>query len=295
MPELLALARQRVVLLDGAMGTELMRRGLPHGACLELWNVDRPDAVSAVHRDYFAAGSDAVTTNSFGGTRIKLAAYGQEARTAELNRAAAAVAVEARPAGRFVLGSMGPVGKFLKPQGEFDEPEFEAAYEEQARALAEGGVDAFIVETQFDLREARCAVRAARRAAPDRPVLATLTFNAFPRGFFTLMGDPVERSFDALAADGAAAVGANCTLDSERMAGLARVMRAATTLPVVAQANSGRPEIDAAGALAYSQTPEEFVRFVPPMVDAGVNILGGCCGTGPETIRRMAESLRGRR
>ena len=289
-PNLLDLAGRRTVLLDGALGTELMARGLPQGACPEIWNLERPEVVQAVHKDYFAAGSEAVSTNSFGGSRIKLAAHGLEARTVELNAAAARLARAAAPAGTFVAGSIGPTGKFLKPQGEFSEEEFEAVYAEQAKALADGGVDVLLIETQYDLREALCAVRGARRAA-SLPVLATMTFNATPRGYFTLMGDTPAKCLRGLEKEGARAVGANCTLNSEQMAGLVKVMRSETGLPLIAQANAGKPSLGPDGCVTYSQGLEDYVRFVPDIVRAGANLVGGCCGTTPAFIKAMAESI----
>ncbi|HVP90967.1 MAG TPA: homocysteine S-methyltransferase family protein [Terriglobales bacterium] len=287
---LIELAARRTVLLDGALGTELMARGLPQGACPEAWNVERPEVVREIHAAYFAAGSDAVSTNSFGGSRVKLGGHGLGARTAELNAAAARLARAEAPAGKFVAGSMGPTGKFLKPQGEFTEEEFEAAYAEQAAALAEGGADVLLIETQYDLREALCALRGARRAT-SLPVLATMTYNAVPRGYFTLMGDPVARCLQELGREGAAAVGANCTLNSEQMAGLVAVMRSETVLPLIAQANAGKPVLGPGGAVTYSQGLEDYVRFVPEIVRGGANIVGGCCGTSPAYIKAMAESL----
>jgi 5-methyltetrahydrofolate--homocysteine methyltransferase len=274
------------------MGTELMRHGLPLGTSPETWNVERPDIVQRIHTDYFEAGSDAVSTNSFGGNRIKLAAHGLEGRVRELNSAAARVARRAAPAGKFVAGSMGPTGKFLQPQGEFTEAEFEEAYGEQAGALAEGGVDLLIIETQYDLKEALAALKGARRAAPSLPVFVTLTFNRFRRGYFTLMGNTVPLSVEALEKDGARAVGANCTLNSEDMVGLVRAFREATKLPVIAQANAGKPELSGEGEVSYSQGLEDYVRFVPEMLEAGANVIGGCCGTDPGYIRKMAEFIK---
>jgi len=286
------LIKERAVLFDGGMGTELMRHGLPLGTSPETWNVERPDIVQRIHTDYFEAGSDAVSTNSFGGNRIKLAAHGLEGRARELNSAAARVARRAAPAGKFVAGSMGPTGKFLQPQGEFTESEFEEAYGEQAGALAEGGVDLLIIETQYDLKEALAALRGARRAAPSLPVFVTLTFNKFRRGYFTLMGNTVPLSVEALEKDGARAVGANCTLNSEDMVGLVRAFREATKLPVIAQANAGKPELSGEGEVSYSQGLEDYVRFVPEMLEAGANVIGGCCGTDPGYIRKMAEFIK---
>jgi 5-methyltetrahydrofolate--homocysteine methyltransferase len=288
---LLDLVTERTVLFDGAMGTELMARGLPQGACPELWNLERPAVVQEIHREYYDAGADVVSTNSFGGSRVKLAAHGLESRSAELNAAAARLARSAAPAGRFVAGSMGPTGKFLRPQGEFSEEEFEAVYAEQAKALAEGGADVLLIETQYDLREALCALRGARRAS-SLPVFVTMTFNAVPRGYFTLMGDTVAKCLKELEKEGAKAVGANCTLNSERMAGLVKVMRPETGLPLIAQANAGQPALGPDGRVTYSQGLDEYVRFVPDIVRAGANFVGGCCGTNPAFIKAMAESLK---
>lgn len=288
---LLELARSRTVLFDGALGTELMARGLPRGTPPEVWNIERPNLVREVHAAYFAAGSDAVSTNSFGGSPIKLAAHGLEHRAYELNKAAARLAREAAPAGRFVAGSIGPTGKFLKPQGDYTPEEFAAGFAEQARGLADGGADVLIVETQYDLREALAAVQGARSAS-DLPVFVTMTFNALPRGYFTLMGDTVARAAAELERAGALAVGANCTLNSEQMVGCVRALRAATGLPLIAQANAGQPVVADDGQVAYSQGLDDYVRFVPGIVAAGAGFIGGCCGTDPSFIRAMARLIR---
>ncbi len=287
---LLDLAKGRTVLLDGGLGTELMARGLPQGSSPESWNAERPEAVSAVHADYFAAGSDVVSTNSFGGSRIKLAGHGLGARARELNLAAARLACAVRPAGKYVAGSMGPTGKFLKPQGDLEEEELEAAFAEQAAALAEGGVDLLILETHYDLREALCAVRGSRKTTA-LPIFATMTFNAVPRGYFTIMGDSAARSAAALEEAGVVALGANCTLNSEQMIGCIGALRQATRLPLVAQANAGKPAIGEDGCVVYSQGLEDYVRHVPDIVRAGAAFIGGCCGTTPAYIRAMAQIL----
>jgi 5-methyltetrahydrofolate--homocysteine methyltransferase len=290
-PPLLDLARTRTVLFDGAMGTELMARGLALGETPELWNVERPDLVRQVHAEYFAAGADIVSTNSFGGTPIKLGAHGLEGRAFELNRAAARLAREAAPPGRYVAGSVGPTGRFLKPQGPATEEEFEAAFAEQVRGLDAGGVDVVLVETQYDLREALAAVRGARRVS-KLPVFVTMTFDAKPRGFFTLMGDTVARSAAELEKAGVAAFGANCTLASDEMAACILACREATALPLVAQANAGQPVTGADGRVSYTQTLEDYVRHVPDIVRAGAAFVGGCCGTNPSFIRAMARIVR---
>lgn len=288
---ILDLAEQGIVLLDGAMGTELIRRGFSQGGCPELWNVEKPEVVKQIHQSYFEAGADAVLTNSFGGNRLKLASYGLAERCSELNRAAATLANQVKPEGRFVGGSLGPTGKFLKPQGEYSEGEIEEAYAEQALALTEGEADFLLIETQYDLREALCALRAARKASP-LPVFVTLTFNRFPRGFFTIMGNSVPQCLAELEKNGVPALGANCTLNSEEMAELVKVMKEATSLPLIAQPNAGKPVISAEGVVSYSQSLEDYLTFIPPMVQNGASYIGGCCGTTPQFIRQMAEIIR---
>jgi 5-methyltetrahydrofolate--homocysteine methyltransferase len=288
---LLDLVKTRTILLDGAMGTELMARGLPQGTAPEAWNVERPALIKEIHDEYFAAGADVVLTNSFGGSVLKLAGHGLGDRTYELNLAAARLAREIAPAGRYVAGSMGPTGKFLKPQGDFTEEDFAAAYAEQARGLADGGADVLLVETQYDLREALAAVRGARSVC-SLPVFVTMTFGSFPRGYFTLMGDTVVRSAAELEKEGVGAVGANCTLNSEQMVGCVRALRETTALPIIAQANAGQPVIGQDGRVGYSQGLEDYVRFVPEIVRAGAGFVGGCCGTNPSFIRAMARKIR---
>ncbi|MBN2205942.1 MAG: homocysteine S-methyltransferase family protein [Candidatus Aminicenantes bacterium] len=286
------MSRTRTVLLDGGLGTELFRRGFPRGECLESWNVLRPEVIAEIHASYFAAGADAVTTNSLGGSRIKLAAYGLSERAYELNCKAAEVAVSARPAGRFVAGSIGPVGKFLKPQGELTESDLASAVAEQARALADGGADCLLLETHYDLREALTALRAARGAS-SLPVFVTMTFDRFPRGFFTLMGNTPADCLPKIEKAGASALGANCSLDSRDMADLTAVLRPLTRLPLIVQANAGKPTVSpATGEVTYSQDVADYTRFVPAMIKNGADILGGCCGTDPSYIRAMAALIK---
>jgi len=291
MSAILDLARTRPVLFDGAIGTELMKRGFPQGSCPELSNLEYGDLVRAVHGDYFAAGSDAVTTNSLGGSRIKLDAAGLAGRCRELNRAAAEHVAAVRPAGGFVAGSVGATGAFLKPEGEYTEKDFEESYAEQIAGLAEGGSDLVIIETMFDLRETLCALAASRRAAPQLPVFVTMTYNKTPRGFFTMMGDRLADCVAALERGGAEVIGANCTLMSADMIELAAALRAATRRPILIQPNAGQPKVDAEGRLSYAQTAEEFAADMVRIEAAGVRFLGGCCGTTPETIRCLARAL----
>ena len=286
-----SLLRQRIVLFDGGMGTELLREGLPRGACPELWNVDRPEVVKGIHRRYYEAGADVVCTNSFGGSPVKLAGHGLENRCRELNLAAARNAVAVRPRQKFVAGSIGPSGKFLKPTGDLEKEDLDRAFAVQADALSEGGVDFLLVETMYDLREAFSALRGARSVS-SLPVFVTMTFGPTPRGFFTIMGDGVRQCVRELEKCGVPVVGANCTLDSAAMVGLVKEMRKETSLPLLVQANAGQPSITDEGKVVYSQDMEDYVRHIPMLITGGANLIGGCCGTTPEYIRRMAALIK---
>ncbi len=288
----LARLEKGIVLFDGAMGTELIKRGLKPGECPETWNLSHPKDIEEVHRSYFEAGSEVVTTNSFGGHPVKLKAYGLETKAEELNYAAASVAAQAKEKGQFVAGSLGPAGQFLKPYGPLEEAELEAGFYLQASALAAGGADLLLIETMYDLREALCALRAAKRAASSLPVLVTMTFQRTPRGFFTLMGQKVADCLQSLEAAGADGAGANCTLTSQDMAELAPLLRAETSLPLLVQPNAGQPKTDSDGRLVYSQTIDDFVLGFTQILEAGVQAVGGCCGTNPEYIRRLSNLIR---
>lgn len=283
--------QEKIILFDGGIGTELMREGLPQGYCPELWNVEKPGLIEGVHKRYFDAGSDVATTNSFGGNAIKLAAHGLDDRAFELNLAAAENAVRAKPEGKFVAGSLGPTGKFLKPTGEYEEEDFEKAFGLQAEALTQGGVDFLLAETMYDLREALCALHGARRRSP-LPVFVTMTFNRTPRGFFTLMGNSVRQCLLELEENEVPVVGTNCTLDSGGMVDLVKAMRQETALPLLARPNAGQPSVSADGSVTYSQDVEDYLSHIPDIIKNGANLIGGCCGTDPGYIRRMAVLIR---
>ncbi|MEA2005210.1 MAG: homocysteine S-methyltransferase family protein [Acidobacteriota bacterium] len=288
---ILDLITERIVLLDGGMGTELINNGFPSGACPELWNVENPGIIKKIQKNYFDAGSDAILTNSFGGNTIKLSAYNLEERCYELNYEAARIANEVKPDGKFVGGSIGPTGKFLKPTGNFIEEEFEESFTKQAKALSDGKVDFILIETQYDIKEALCAFRASKRVS-SVPVFVTMTFNIYPKGYFTIMGNSVKQCIEEFMANEVPVIGANCTLNSKDMANLIKTMRQATTLPLIAKANAGQPVLDSNGIVQYTQTVKEYVKYIPQIIKNGANIIGGCCGTDPKYIRQMAKIIK---
>jgi methionine synthase I (cobalamin-dependent) len=289
--DILALVRKRTVLLDGAMGTMLMAEGLTGGEMPEKWNLDKPEVVKSIHRRYFEAGSDAVTTNTFGGNRLKLREGKRDYGVSQINAHAAELAKAVSPLGRFVGGDIGPSGQLIAPLGKISEEQLEEVFSEQARALIAGGADYIIIETIFSLQEALAALRGARRAA-QHPIFVSMTYEQKDRGFFTLMGETPEVCTKALEQEGADAIGANCTLQSREMIPLARVLRGSTSLPVFVQPNAGKPIIQD-NKTVYTQDTEDFAKDVYSMVEEGVNVVGGCCGTTPAFISVLHKRLFG--
>lgn len=278
---------------DGATGTYLQAHGLEPGGCPEEFNLNHPEVVRGMAQAYFAAGSEMVLTNSFGANRFMLGKYGHGDKVSELNRLAAEHARSQAPHGSFVIGSVGPTGEFLEPLGEVTEEEMLAAFVEQVTALEAGGADAVVIETMTAVEEARLAIRAARDHT-GLAVLSTMVFDKGPRGFFTMMGVTPERSVKELIDAGADVVGTNCGNGSDLMVELARDLRGVTDAPLLVHSNAGIPSM-IQGEIIYPETPDYIAKRFNELADLGINIIGGCCGTGPEHIRVFSESLRARR
>lgn len=279
--ELRALLGQRVLLLDGGMGSLLMAAGLERGRAPEWWNLEHPERVEAAHRAYVEAGSDLIHTNTFGASPPKLHAAGLGGRCREVNALAVTIARKACGTSALVAGDMGPTGLLLAPVGQATAEEIADAFREQAASLTEAGADLISIETMYDLREALAALGAAR--ATGLPVLASMTFDSRKRGFFTIMGDPLPASLAALAAAGAEAVGCNCSVTSSVMVSMVSEAHRSVKTPIVAQPNAGQPRLKPEGTV-YDASPEEFARDVVAMVEAGARLVGGCCGTTPAFI-----------
>jgi 5-methyltetrahydrofolate--homocysteine methyltransferase len=284
---------RRPLVCDGAMGTQLMARGLRSGECGVLWNVDRGADVLAIHRAYREAGCELITTNTFGGSPSALARHGLEDRVAELNAAAARLAQEAAGSGGFVLGDVGPFGDFLEPIGDTSEEQARDIFLRQIRALLEGGADAILVETMSDPAEVEVAVSAAKEAGAAA-VIATYAFQKSADGSFrTMMGNDVADALGKARAAGAAVVGANCgtSLTLEDYVSLAgALVAAAGGAPVILQPNAGSPRMEGDSAV-YDATPEDMAALVPRLMAAGVRIIGGCCGTTPPHLKAMAAAV----
>jgi 5-methyltetrahydrofolate--homocysteine methyltransferase len=285
------LEKKRVLIADGGWGTELQKRGLPPGEPPEVWNIGRPEEVGAVALSYVEAGADIILSNTFGGSSLKLAKVHLEDKLIEINRQGATISKKAAGDRALVFASIGPSGEFMAPVGAVSEEDMMKGFAEQAKALAEGGADGIVVETMMDLAEARAALLAARQST-SLPVAVTMTFNKGPKGFATMMGIRPEQAVAELEKAGADIVGANCGAGIDQMIDLMKLMRSATALPLWCKPNAGLPElID--GKTVYRETPEMMASKLRALVQAGANIVGGCCGTTPTHIRAFVRERDG--
>lgn len=285
---LLEALRERRLVCDGAMGTQLMLAGLAQGACGEDWNLTHPDRVLDIQRRYANAGADCIITNTFGGSRITLQRHGHADELRAINQAGARIAREAfGDREGFVLGDLGPLGVMLEPYGDLPVTEARAAYEEQANALVEAGVDAIIIETQTSLEELGVAVDAAK-AAGAPCIIGSLAYDlsADKNAYVTMMGVRPERAAEFLEERGAHVVALNCGtgMDMVGAAKVARQYRASCNLPVMVQPNAGMPVLENMKAV-YKQLPADMALGVPEALEAGANIIGSCCGSTPEHTR----------
>lgn len=286
------LAERGVLLIDGAMGTELFARGLESGGAPELWNVEHPDRVQAVHADYVAAGSDIVLTNSFGGTGFRLKLHQLDTRVVELNEAAARVARDAADAADrrvLVAGSMGPTGELLEPMGALTPDACAASFAEQAKGLAAGGADVLWIETMSHLDEIAGAVEGARSVS-DLPICATLSYDTAGR---TMMGVTGADAVIRLRELGVDAIGANCGNNlADTEAALAEMRATDADVTLVSKANAGMPEWHGAD-LHYSGSPEVMAAHAHRQREAGIQIIGACCGSSPLHLAMMRQVLDG--
>lgn len=293
-PTLLEALQKRPLLGDGGMGTQLMLAGLEQGNCGEAWNVAQPDRVLAIQKGYADAGSDCIITNTFGGSRIMLTRHGQGDDATAINRASVEIARKAfGERDGYVLGDIGPFGGLMEPYGDFKETDVRDAFAEQAAALVGAGADAIIVETQTSLEELGLGIRAAREAGAPC-VIGSMAYDVTLDGstFRTMMGIEPERAAEFMEDQGADVVALNCGtgMDMARARDAVLRYREVTDLPLMAQPNAGLPKlIDM--KVVYDATPEEMVRGVVPLLAAGANIIGACCGSTPDHIRAFRQAI----
>lgn len=280
-----------VILADGGMGTLLLALGLGRGVAPEMWNIEQPEQVRKIHRDYIAAGAQIILTNSFGGNRRRLSYHDLSERTRELNRAAAQVArLEAEAAETSVLvgGSMGPTGALMEPLGDLTFEGVKSTFEEQAGALIEGGVDVLWVETMSDLQEVLAAIEGCRAVAPDFPIVATMTFDTHGH---TSMGISPQAAMEALGGLNLVAIGGNCGNGPAEIEAVIEIMHKANPdVMLVAKSNAGAPRMEG-DRQVYDASPEIMAEHALRVRDLGARIIGACCGSTPEHVRAMAHVL----
>lgn len=284
--EFQTLCREKTVYLDGATGSNLIRRGMPAGVCPEKWILEHPQVMVQLQREYIAAGSNIIYAPTFTSNRIKLAEYGLDGQTVEMNKRLVAVSKEASDGNAYVAADLTMTGRQLAPMGTLDFEELVDVYKEQISACAAAGADLIVVETMMSLQESRAALIAAKEVC-DLPVMVTMTFEADGRSLF---GTDAKTAAVVLENLGAAAVGANCSTGPEQMANVIREMAEVTTIPLIAKPNAGLPSLDAEGNTVYDMDAETFGREMKLLAQAGASVLGGCCGTAPDYIRELVKN-----
>ncbi len=283
------LEEKKVLVADGAWGTEMIKMGLSTGETPELWNIRKPHFVKQIAKGYRNAGADIILTNTFGANRLKLKRAGFEGDVKEINRIGVELSKE--PAGdSLVFASIGPTGEFLEPSGDFKEEDFAEVFSEQVEGFVKGGADGVIIETMSDANEALCALRAVR-ACSSLPLGVSLSFNKDRTGFRTMMGLTADQVVSSLIEQNPDIIGANCgSITIEDMVGITRIMQQFTSLPLWIKPNAGIPYVKGQETL-YPQQPEEMASFIPSLIRQGARIIGGCCGTTPEHVRLIREKV----
>ena len=297
------LRKGEILVADGAMGTMLFEKGLESGDCPDLLNLTEPDIVGEIARLYIEAGAEIIQTNTFGASPAKLANYGLEGKTEEINRKGVSIVKEAsmkavrkvdaktgmkNPV--YISGSCGPTGKILKPYGDAEPEELQEGFLKQIKALIDEGADIICVETMIDLQEATLAIKAAKSISPEIPVIATMTFEETQKGFYTVMGIGIKEAAASLEETGADIIGSNCGNGMEKMIRIAREFKKFSSLPLIIQSNAGLPETRD-GKTFYPESPDFFAEKAKDLIEIGVSIIGGCCGTTAEHIHSIKKTV----
>ncbi len=279
-----------ILLSDGAMGTMLMSKGLKSGDCPELFNLDNPGLLKEIAQTYLDAGADLIQTNTFGASPLKLADYKLENKTEEINRNAVIAVKQIVDGKAYVNASVGPSGKMIYPLGDITPDQLYESYFRQVTALISSGSDIISIETMSDILEAVLAVKAVKDIKNDIPVIASMTFEKTKRGYYSIMGVTIPKAAEELKNAGADIIGSNCGYGILDMIDIAREFRKYSDLPLIIQSNAGLPEVKK-GNLIFPESEEFMSSHIKELIDAGVSIIGGCCGTTPEYIAAFRKEL----
>ena len=289
-PILERLNNGEILVSDGAMGTMLFEKGLRSGDCPELINLSKPEVLEEIALLYLEAGADIIQTNTFGGSPLKLSDYGFEDKCEEINSKAVECVRKAIGKRAYLSGSCGPSGRLLKPHGDTEPELLLKGFERQIDALMKAGVDIICIETMTDLREATLAVTAAKNISPVVPIIVSMTFDKIPKGYYTIMGVNIEDAVKGLENAGADIIGSNCGNGIDNMIEIAKQMKELSDRPILIQSNAGIPE-NKNSEIVYPESPSYFEDKTLELIEAGVSIIGGCCGTKPEHIRAVRKVI----
>jgi 5-methyltetrahydrofolate--homocysteine methyltransferase len=274
------------LVFDGAMGSILINKGIAGSEAPELWNLKHPNIIKEIHRAYYDAGADVASANTYGASAIKLKKMGVTQSVEEINRAGVRLAREVCGKGRYVAGELGSLGDMLSPLGPVSFDQAVDCFAQQAGFIEDEGVDVFLIETIFDINIAFAAIKAVRTVS-EKPIFCSLTFKQMKKGFFTVFGNNPADSMKALVDAGASAVGANCSLGSNEMIDLAEEIKKSVSVPVIIMPNAGMPEFTKSNAAFYPEDKIFFANNIKKIKGLGVEIIGGCCGTNPEYIKKI--------
>lgn len=282
------LSKEKVLVSDGAIGSLLFEKGLNPGDCPERFNLEQPEVLAEIAQAYLQAGADIIQTNTFGASPLKLSDYNLDDKTEEINKKAVEIVKQVVDSKALVSGSVGPTGKMLLPYGDIEPAAMKENYKRQIGTLIESGVDLLCIETMTDLNEAVIAIQSAREISQDIPIITTMTFDVIPQGCVTIMGNKISEVCAKLKEVGANVIGSNCGNGTDNMVTIAKEFIANTHLPIIIQSNAGIPTI-IDDQVIYQETPEEFADFTKILLELGVSIIGGCCGTTPDHIRAIRQ------
>ncbi len=283
------LKEKEILLFDGAMGTELMRRGLKLGEVPDKWNIDHPEVIREIFEQYYKAGSDLVQTATFRANGVALEKYGIQNLLEDINKSSGKILRSICPPNKCVIGDIGPSGEFLPPVGNASINDLKKGFQKQARALAPF-IDAWHIETFSDIQEMKAAILAVQIES-NKPIIASMTYKKTPKGYFTVMGNSLIDCVSELIDSGVAVIGSNCTLSSSDFIELVRVMRVtAPKFPLSIKPNAGNPQLEN-GKSVYKQTPEDFAKDIKQILEHDGQIVGGCCGTGPTHIQLLRDII----
>jgi len=275
----------KIILFDGGMGTEIFKRGIKPGKLPDFLNIEKPEIISDIHKSYYESGSDMVQTNTFGSSFLNLRNYKLEDRIKEINQKALENLKTVCPEGALMVGDIGPSGHFKPPVGKITYEQWYEGFLKQAKVL-ESGVDLWHIETISDIEEMKAAIEAIKNVS-SKPIIGSMTYKRTKRGFFTIMGDSLEKCITQQEENGVRVIGSNCTLGSLDMIDLAKEMINLTELPISIKPNAGKPRVESNGQTFYEQPIDEFAQHIGKIINLGVKIVGGCCGTSPETIKTI--------